>query len=80
MGFLGHNLNQSSMSPILPSATNLFPGDYSLANSMAVSQTSLPWDDPNQSPCNFDNLNTSSYYEYAPNITGSTAENSFLEE
>jgi hypothetical protein len=66
------------MSPLPSSALNLFPGDYSLANSMAVSQTSLPWDDPNQPPCNFDNLNTSSYYEYAPNITGSKAENPFL--
>jgi hypothetical protein len=70
--------DQNFMTPQPSSVPNIFPGNYSLTNQMSISQASLRWGNPNQIPCSFDDLNSNNYYEYSPNITGNTSDNSFL--
>jgi len=71
--------DQSFMSPHPAPATNLFPANYSLTSPMSVSSAPLPWGDPNQMSCNYDDMNTNScFYEYSPNITSNTPEGLFI--
>lgn len=70
--------DQSFMTPHPSSALNVFPGNYSLTNQMSISQASLQWGDPNQISCNFDDVNTNSYYDYSPTITSNIHDAQFL--
>jgi len=66
--------DQSFMSSHPTSATILFPANYSLASPMSISSAPLPWGDSNQMSCNYDDINSNSYYDYSSN----TSEGPFL--